>query len=252
MLIYIGIKYVLSGANERANLKGTFTKYLIGVAFIVLCSTISGAVAKIANTDGTNTATGIVDKGFELGKLEVGNKTPEGGGSSKPDEEDSTTEYHTTAEAPSYDETMTKITDYSNLYSGAVTQKTNYDDKGRVSEVIYYDNNRRVVGKDEYKYNMGVFESSERVKEIKHVSSDGSVIGKESFKYTDSSTQITTEKDGKKQELVTVNYRPNDNTVAAIIKQDIIDNSFFVKEDEYVVTDMQIFDDRLYEGNMKR
>ena len=70
-MIYIGIKYVLSGANEKANLKGTFSKYLIGVALIVMCSTIASVVANIANTDGSNTASGIVSGGFNLGGLKI-------------------------------------------------------------------------------------------------------------------------------------------------------------------------------------
>lgn len=72
ILIYIGIKYVMSGANERAELKGTFSKYLIGVALIVLCTTIAAAVAKIADTDGKNNAGGIVDTGFEIGGMKIG------------------------------------------------------------------------------------------------------------------------------------------------------------------------------------
>lgn len=71
ILIWIGIKYMLSGANERANLKGTASMYLIGVALIVLCSTIAGGVAEIAGKSGDNTASGIVDKGFKLGGITV-------------------------------------------------------------------------------------------------------------------------------------------------------------------------------------
>ncbi len=250
-MIYIGIKYVLSGANERANLKGTFPKYLIGVAFIVLCSTISSAVANIANTDGSNTPEGIVDKGFALAGITIGG----GNYSGTPSTNKGNSNYHPTSEAPSYNDTMMNLKDYSDVYSGAVTTKNTYDDKGRISEVIYYDANRQVVGKDEYKYFKGVFESAERVKEIKHVSNDGKEISKEKFDYSDndgiSSTNITTEKNGTKQNLVTVNYRTKENTVASIIKYDIIDNSFFVKPDEYIITDMQTYDDALYEKVMK-
>lgn len=74
ILIFIGIKYVLSGANEKANLKGKFQAYLIGVALIVLCSTIASGVAKIANKDGSNTGGGIVQTGLGLGGITVGGK----------------------------------------------------------------------------------------------------------------------------------------------------------------------------------
>lgn len=74
VLIFVGIKYVMSGANEKANLKGIASKYLIGVALIVFCSTIAAAVANIANTTGENTNTGIVDKGIEISGLKIGDK----------------------------------------------------------------------------------------------------------------------------------------------------------------------------------
>ena len=51
VLIFFGIKYLLAGANEKANLKGMLPKYLIGIALIVLCFTIAKAVANIAGND---------------------------------------------------------------------------------------------------------------------------------------------------------------------------------------------------------
>ena len=73
-LVFMGIKYVMSGANEKANLKGSASKYLIGVALIVFCSTIAAAAANIANTTGENTNTGIVDKGIEISGIKIGDK----------------------------------------------------------------------------------------------------------------------------------------------------------------------------------
>lgn len=67
MIIFIGIKYVTSGANERANLKGMIPKYLIGVALIVMCFTIASYVAEIAGND---TAEEIIDVG--AGDAEIG------------------------------------------------------------------------------------------------------------------------------------------------------------------------------------
>ena len=75
ILIYMGIKYAMSGANEKAEFKGTFSKYLIGIALIVMCTLIASAVAKIANTDGKNDAGGLVDTGFDLGGMKTGTTT---------------------------------------------------------------------------------------------------------------------------------------------------------------------------------
>lgn len=78
ILMWIGIKYMMSGANERANLKGSVSMYLIGVALIVLCSTIASGVAKLADYNGENTAEGIVDEGFRLAGIVIGSKGPTG------------------------------------------------------------------------------------------------------------------------------------------------------------------------------
>ena len=70
MLLWIGVKYVLCSANEKANLKGVFHKYLIGVALIVLCSTIASGVANLAASSGDNTAQGIVNTGIEFSGIQ--------------------------------------------------------------------------------------------------------------------------------------------------------------------------------------
>lgn len=62
----------MSGANEKAQLKGTFSKYLIGVALIVMCTLVASTVAGIANADGRNDADGVVDSSFGLGGMKVG------------------------------------------------------------------------------------------------------------------------------------------------------------------------------------
>lgn len=79
-LVLMGIKYVMSGAQEKANLKGSFSKYLIGIALIVFCSTIASAVANIANTDGSNTAEGLIKRALGLGGATVGESSGEHGG----------------------------------------------------------------------------------------------------------------------------------------------------------------------------
>lgn len=63
-LIFFGIKYMMSGANEKANLKGMLPKYLIGVALIVMCFGIAGGIAEIAGNDD---AQSIIDVGKEAG-----------------------------------------------------------------------------------------------------------------------------------------------------------------------------------------
>lgn len=62
-LIFIGIKYVMSGANEKAQIKGMIPKYLIGIALIVCCSSIAQIVVSIAGND---TADKIIDMGTNL------------------------------------------------------------------------------------------------------------------------------------------------------------------------------------------
>ncbi len=58
-VIFLGIKYVLSGANERANLKGLLPKYLIGIALIVMCFGIAQAVSNIAGNDTAEEIIGV-------------------------------------------------------------------------------------------------------------------------------------------------------------------------------------------------
>lgn len=49
MLIYIGIKYTMSAADERANLKGSLVKYVIGAVLIASAVTVVGIVFNIGN-----------------------------------------------------------------------------------------------------------------------------------------------------------------------------------------------------------
>ena len=41
MLIYVGIKYVMASANEKADLKNSLIKYVIGAVLIAGAATIS-------------------------------------------------------------------------------------------------------------------------------------------------------------------------------------------------------------------
>lgn len=44
MLIYIGIKYIMASANEKADLKSSLVKYVIGAVLIAAASAIAGAI----------------------------------------------------------------------------------------------------------------------------------------------------------------------------------------------------------------
>jgi hypothetical protein len=47
MLMYVGIKYVMASANEKADLKAALVKYVIGAILIASASTIMGWVMSI-------------------------------------------------------------------------------------------------------------------------------------------------------------------------------------------------------------
>lgn len=44
MLVYIGIKYIMASANEKADLKNALIKYVIGAVIIVFAVSIAGWV----------------------------------------------------------------------------------------------------------------------------------------------------------------------------------------------------------------
>ena len=69
ILLVIGIKYVMSGASEKANLKGKIPIYLIGVVLIITASTIAKFGAKVAGNEDADT---VINRGLELANLEVG------------------------------------------------------------------------------------------------------------------------------------------------------------------------------------
>ncbi len=55
VLFFMGMKYAMSGANEKANLKRTFPLYLTGLGIIVLSSTIASFVAvNVAGNEGSD------------------------------------------------------------------------------------------------------------------------------------------------------------------------------------------------------
>ncbi len=50
MIIWIGAKYVMSPANDRANLKQGVVAYLIGAVLIICASSIAGIVSGVATS----------------------------------------------------------------------------------------------------------------------------------------------------------------------------------------------------------
>ena len=57
MLVYIGIKYIMASANEKADLKQALIKYVIGAVLIVFAVTIAGWVFSL-NGGSTTTSGG--------------------------------------------------------------------------------------------------------------------------------------------------------------------------------------------------
>lgn len=53
MIIYIGIKYVMSSADEKANLKGAMIKYLIGAVLIIGAVTIADWIFAVGEAVGS-------------------------------------------------------------------------------------------------------------------------------------------------------------------------------------------------------
>ena len=57
MLVYIGIKYIMASANEKADLKQALIKYVVGAILIVFAVTIAGWVFSL-NGGSTTTSGG--------------------------------------------------------------------------------------------------------------------------------------------------------------------------------------------------
>lgn len=242
-LVFMGIKYVMSGAQEKANLKGSLSKYLIGIALIVFCSTIASAVANIANTDGSNNAEGLIKRALGLGGATVGDPsatdTDPAGDVDDENSKDSNVKYYPTAVAPSPDDKLKSVLEkegyYDNIetvgapefYKDGTTVKTrtsfakdgktiteNYDENGKLTSVVVKENGKETKSaKLEYK--------------------DYDTV---------SSIQVTTEENGKKM-LHTINSKKENGKVAMYSKQEITGN--FMTGYEYTVIDMEIYRDKL-------
>ena len=71
MLAFIGIKYVMSPANEKADVKRGAINYLIGAFFIICASGVANLFAGIA-TSGGGATTGLADKIIQAGQTAAG------------------------------------------------------------------------------------------------------------------------------------------------------------------------------------
>lgn len=69
VLIFIGIKYMMSGANEKAALKNLAPMFLVGLAIIVFCYPIGLFVAYLSGNDG---AEEIIQVGEDAGGMFTG------------------------------------------------------------------------------------------------------------------------------------------------------------------------------------
>lgn len=72
MLMVIGMKYMLSAANERAEVKKGFVNYVIGVIIIASAATIANIVSSVAmktSTGSSDPAQRIIDVGKRLGGI---------------------------------------------------------------------------------------------------------------------------------------------------------------------------------------
>lgn len=54
MLVYIGIKYIMASANEKADLKQALVKYVLGAVLIVFAVSIAGWVFGLNDGSTTN------------------------------------------------------------------------------------------------------------------------------------------------------------------------------------------------------
>ena len=59
MFIYIGVKYAMSAANEKANVKQGLINYLIGAVLIASASVIANVVSTVAAGDTAGDASGM-------------------------------------------------------------------------------------------------------------------------------------------------------------------------------------------------
>lgn len=196
----------MSGANERADVKSTIPKYLIGVALVVMCSLIASAVANIANTSGGNDASGIVNKGFELGGIKVGTVTP-------PDSEPGYTPPDIPPRTIVYDVTESGVFGYADLYNATKFEYLrDRNDATRKIGRVYYGADGKIIGRDTYN-----LDSKERITKIEHMDANNNLIGNSTVSYETvgigQKVKINNDYDNTQK---VVYYKGNTDTVALV------------------------------------
>ena len=72
MFMYVGIKYMLSTADDRARVKQGLINFLIGAVIIAGASTLANIVSVVAMGGTAQTTEGLANKIIEAGKVEDG------------------------------------------------------------------------------------------------------------------------------------------------------------------------------------
>lgn len=247
-LVFMGIKYVMSGAQEKANLKGKFTQYLIGIALIVFCSTIASAVANIASAGGGDAAS-IVDNALKLGgtTAQGGDDTPDqSDGSDEKNENGENTntniKYYPTSAAPKANDKLKNVLEKEGYYDGIETigAPQFHSDGVTVKERTSFAKDGKAITE---KYDKNGNLTSIEVKQ------NGKTVKEASIKYTEydtiSSIQITTKENDEKF-LHTINSRKESGNVAMYSKQKV-ENLGLLKGIDYITVEMDVYTDKLPE-----
>lgn len=65
MLVYIGIKYIMASASEKADLKGALVKYVVGAIIIVFATTIASWVFSLNSGASSESSSNLAPVGTE-------------------------------------------------------------------------------------------------------------------------------------------------------------------------------------------
>ena len=234
-LVFMGIKYVMSGAQEKANLKGSLSKYLIGIALIVFCSTIASAVANIANTDGGNDAVSLIKEAFRLGGATVGTSTNPNDDSSTDANKNANKNYPASA-APKASMRLAKaLADagyYGNKNNTVVSEEYHKGTHTLEKRTLKMEDGKMIVETYDIMGNLKTIAIKDGEKEIKKASVD--------YKNTNGtvkSIRISSKENGQKTNI-TINYDTETGNVIMYAKYD----------DKGNLLESEVYKDELPEG----
>lgn len=237
-LVFMGIKYVMSGAQEKANLKGSLSKYLIGIALIVFCSTIASAVANIANTDGGNDAISLIKKAFRLGGATVGDPstTDPAGDVDDENSKNSNINYYPASAAPKASTRLAKALAnegyYGNKNNTVVSEEYHKGTHTLEKRTLKMEDGKMIVETYDIMGNLKTIAIKDGEKEIKKASVD--------YKNTNGtvkSIRINSKENGQKTK-VTINYDTETGNVIMYAKYD----------DKGNLLESEVYKDELPEG----